>query len=386
MKIAIILLNQGRGSGGVAREHVESLLNLNHEVYFIHPGVGKGVPGAHNLDVKLPVQTMPVHEYLPAAKSGQKAVSTMDYEEAMSYVPAYENVLEGIISDIDLVIGHHANLTAIATANVCRRHQKPYVLFLHGTGIEPRHHGGYHNRVWDQIEKAILEANGLIVTTEYVRDELVRNLVNVDPAKFLILPCGVNIEEFHPNNTGDIFRKYDLPPQYVICPGAVTHAKGPQNVVEASKLYADLAPTIFIGDGDIREELAEKLGDRGQFLGFVSSEDKAQLINGATLLVGAPEKKEHFGIIYIEAMSGSVPVVAYEGGGVHSIVTKENGVLTKRNPKALGETIRSLLLDPVKRKAMGTAGRQRAEEQYAAPKLGVKLANWLSSACKLAVG
>ena len=86
-------------------------------------------------------------------------------------------------------------------------------------------------------------------------------------------------------------KKYDLPSQYVICPGALTKSKGPQNIVEASKYYSDLAATIFIGDGEIRQELEEKLDDRGRFLGFVSNEDKAQLINAATLLVAAPEKK-----------------------------------------------------------------------------------------------
>jgi len=35
MKIAILLLNKGRGSGEVAREHVRHLLKLGHKVYFL---------------------------------------------------------------------------------------------------------------------------------------------------------------------------------------------------------------------------------------------------------------------------------------------------------------------------------------------------------------
>jgi hypothetical protein len=38
----------------------------------------------------------------------------MHYEEAMEYVPAYERALEEIIHETDIVIGHHANLVAIA--------------------------------------------------------------------------------------------------------------------------------------------------------------------------------------------------------------------------------------------------------------------------------
>ena len=74
--------------------------------------------------------------------------------------------------------------------------------------------------------------------------------------------------------------KYNIIGDYVICPGALIASKGPQNVVKASVEYSDLAQTIFIGAGEIQEELEKELGERGKFLGFVSAEDKAKLING----------------------------------------------------------------------------------------------------------
>lgn len=378
MRVAILLLNKGRGSGGVAKEHAEYLLSQGHTIYFIHPEIGKGVEGAYNKEVYINNDILPVHEYLPSAKANQKAVSSMSYDEAMDYVPAYKNALEEIIQDIDIVIGHHANLTAIATASVCKQYKKPYALFLHGTGIEPRHHGLYNNKVWQLIQDAIVHANGIIVTTEYVRDQLVRNLIDLPIDRFLIQACGVNITEFHPDNTGNILEKYAINSKYVICPGALTKSKGPQNVVEASKYYSDLAMTIFIGDGELKEELANELGNRGKFLGFVSNADKAKLINAATLLVAGPDKKEHFGIIYTEAMAGSTPIVAYEGGGVNSIVTQDTGILTKRNPKTLGEEVRSLLLNQKTRDSMAIQCRKRAKELYANAVLGPKLSQWLS--------
>lgn len=377
MKISIILLNRGRGSGVVAKEHAEYLMSQGHLVYFMHPNVGKGISGANNKDIRLKSNIIPVHEYLPSAKTNQKAVSSMSYDEAMDYVPAYENALEEIISETDIVIGHHANLTAIATASICQRYNKPYVLFLHGTGIEPRHHGLYDDKVWQLIEDAIRKADGIIVTTEYVRDKLVRNLIDLPLDMFHIQPCGVDIMEFHPDNKNGIMEKYDLPAKYVICPGALTQSKGPQNVVEASKEYFDLAETIFIGEGELREQLEGQVGERGRFLGFVSNEDKARLINAAMLLVAAPEKKEHFGIIYTEAMSGSVPTVAYEGGGVNSIITPDTGVLTERNPKALGEAVKALLLNESRRLAMSTKCRKRATEFYSTTVLGPRLNDWL---------
>ena len=99
--------------------------------------------------------------------------------------------------------------------------------------------------------------------------------------------------------------------------------------------------------------------------------------DAATILVAAPEKKEHFGIIYTEAMAGNVPTVAYEGGGVNSIITDETGILTDRNPKALGEAVRSLLLDDEMRLTMALNCGERAKKYYATGVLGPRLNDWL---------
>ncbi len=303
----------------------------------------------------------------------------MSYEEVYPYVEDYERALEEFVDDVDIVIGHHANLTAIATCRVARSRAKPYVLFLHGTGIEPRHDGGYDDRVWELIRQSIERADGVLVTTEYVRDELVRPLAKVAPERFLILPCGVDLEQHRPDAAGDIATVYGLHEPYVICPGALIAAKGPQNVVAASEIYGELAQTIFIGDGELRAELEPKLGDRGRFLGFVSSADKVRLISGATALIAAPEKKEHFGIIYVEALaSGTVPI-AYSGGGVDCVITPDVGVLTEREPAALGAAVRSILMDGTRRSALATAGRERAEALYSYPRLVERLIEWLEA-------
>lgn len=377
MKLVVMLLNAGRGSGEVARQQVRRLVARGHEVVFLHPGVGEGVAGAVNVDVELPGPVTPVHEYLPSAGPDQKAVSAMTSDEALAFVPYYERALEVAAAGVDLVIGHHANLVALATARFARRRRRPFVLFLHGTGIEPRHHGGYDDRVWAEIEQAIRSADGILVTTDYVRDELVRPVVDVPVDRFLVLPCGIDLEEFHPDRAGAAARRFGLPERYVICPGALTSSKGPQNVVAASERYADLAPTVFIGAGGLQAELERELGDRGRFLGFVSAADKAALINGATLLVAAPEKKEHFGIIYAEALAGGTPCVAYEGGGVDSIVTPEVGTLTPRDPEALGEATRELLGDAPRRGRMAERARRRAEERFDTVRLAADLEGWL---------
>ncbi len=376
--VAIVSLNRGRGSGSVARNEASALIAAGHQVTYMYAGMSERVMGADNVDVPLHINVLPVHEYLPAWPDPQRRVATMPTGVAKRYAADFVAALSSI-DDVDLIVAHHASVTAPAAHAVARARDVPYAVFVHGTGIEPRHHGGYADKVWDDIATAIAGASSVIVTTPYVRDHLVRPLIDLPQERFFVLPCGVDLESFAPVPGTDIKAKYGLPDRYVICPGALTYPKGPQNVVSASTFYADLAETVFVGDGDLAGELAAALGERGRLLGYVPEVDKNALIAAATVLTAAPVKREHFGIIYVEALAAGAVPVAYSGGGVDSIVTPEVGVLTDRTPRALGEAIRALLPTEDRRRRMAMRGRQRAADLFSQDVLGRRFVDWAQS-------
>lgn len=376
MHIAVMTLNSGRGSGVVARHQVRALLDRGHQVTYMHPAMADGVPGADNRGVRLHSSVMPVHEYLPVHDETQRRVSSMPTGMATRYAADYVDALASL-GHVDLILAHHASVTAVAARAVARARGIPYVIFVHGTGIEPRFQGGYSDPIWRNIAGAVAQAAGVIVTTPYVRDQLTLPLVDVPADRFLVLPCGVDTDEFTPADVPAVRRKYDLPNRYVISPGALTYSKGPQNVVAATRFYSDLAPTVFLGDGDLAPQISQELGERGRLLGFVPHADKAALINSATILTAAPVKREHFGIIYIEALAAGTPPVAYSGGGVDSIVTPCVGSLTARAPRDLGLEVRRLLLDDERRRLMAIAGRVRAESLFDQRRIGAGFIDWI---------
>ena len=379
MRIAVMMLNRGRGSGVVARQHVRALVEAGHKVTLLYPLMGDGVAGASNCNVPLHSDVLPVHEYLPVGAIRQRQVAEMSAGEAFAYTADYEEALWEATERADLIVGHHANISAIAVDRVARRRNIPFVLFVHGTGIEPMYRGGYAPAVWTEVDAAVRRAAGVIVTTPYVRDQLVRPVVPVPADRFLVLPCGVDLDELTPDGADDVCGRFELPASYVVSPGAVTWLKGTHNVVAASEHYADLAPTVFVGEGELRPQLEQRLGHRGRFVGFVSDADKAALINGAAIVAAAPEKQEHFGIIYVEGLAAGAVPVAYRGGGVDTIVTPDVGILTERTPAALGEAIRKLLLDPPRRSALAKAGRVKAAATFDRRNLGAKLVAWLET-------
>jgi glycosyltransferase involved in cell wall biosynthesis len=81
-----------------------------------------------------------------------------------------------------------------------------------------------------------------------------------------------------------------------------------------------------------------------------------------------PSLDEGFGAALVEAMAMGLPVVASAVGGLLEIVEEgQSGYLVPpADPEALARRLRTLLLDPALRCAMGSAGRERVLKHFSA--------------------
>ena len=105
------------------------------------------------------------------------------------------------------------------------------------------------------------------------------------------------------------------------------------------------------------------LSDSFYWPGFVS--DPAEIMSQIDLLVH-PADNESFGRVVVEAMAASLPVVGVNGGGVAEIILPgvTGLVAQKDHPQDLADCIQQLARDPRRSRAMGEAGRKRAEAHY----------------------
>jgi glycosyltransferase involved in cell wall biosynthesis len=118
---------------------------------------------------------------------------------------------------------------------------------------------------------------------------------------------------------------------------------------------------IIAGDGSERkplEQLAEKLlPGRCFFAGKVARKEMYMLYSAGDIFV-FPGIRESLGMVYLEAQSCGLPVIAFDNGGIPEVVQKDiSGFLTK--PFAEQEfiaAVQSLLADETRRKSMGNAG------------------------------
>jgi glycosyltransferase involved in cell wall biosynthesis len=128
----------------------------------------------------------------------------------------------------------------------------------------------------------------------------------------------------------------------------------------------------IVGAGPERQRLdhlARDLGiaDRVSFLGHLPLQELTAEYRNAALFA-LPTAQEGFGIVFLEAMASSLVVVAGRAGAVPEVVEEGVTALLVRpdDDRALAERLAELLENPVKRTAMGSAGRAQVL-RYDAP-------------------
>ena len=114
-----------------------------------------------------------------------------------------------------------------------------------------------------------------------------------------------------------------------------------------------------------RELFHRGLGDYVKYLGRKFGVEKSAVFSASDIFV-FPTNNDTFGLVNLEAMQYSLPVISTREGGIPDIVIDgETGILVEKNdPEGLADAIASLIEDPELARRMGHAGRKRLEENF----------------------
>jgi glycosyltransferase involved in cell wall biosynthesis len=128
------------------------------------------------------------------------------------------------------------------------------------------------------------------------------------------------------------------------------------------------ARLLIVGDGPLRATLeaqAAALG-LGEAVIFTGWRDDARALMPACDAVGVPSRWEGFGLVTLEAMGCTRPVIASRVSALPEIVQDgETGLLVPPDdPPALAEAITKLLDDPDRAAALGRAGYERLQQHF----------------------
>ncbi|KQQ85263.1 MULTISPECIES: glycogen synthase [Micrococcaceae] len=299
------------------------------------------------------------------------------------------------IAGADLVHSHtwYANMAGHLASLL---HGIPHVLSAHS--LEPLRPwkaeqlgGGYALSSW--VEKTAYEAAAAIIAvSEGMRQDILRSYPDVDPEKVRVVHNGIDVEMWKRDENGDAIRALGIDPARpsVVFVGRNTRQKGvPYLLRAAAKLPDDVQLVLCLGAADTPElaaETAALIEDlQKQRTGVVLIErmlprhELIQVLSHATAFA-CPSIYEPLGIVNLEAMACGAAVVASATGGIPEVVEHgrtgllvdleqvTDGTGTPLDPEKFvsefAAALTEVVSDPDRARAMGQAGRERAEKHF----------------------
>jgi phosphatidyl-myo-inositol alpha-mannosyltransferase len=336
--------------GGVT-EHVRhlstQLRNRGHEVTVLAPssrvGDDHGIPGYVRIGRSVAVRSNGSVAHLALSFHLVRRVRALLHE-----------------ADYD-VVHYHEPLVPALPITVLRFHRGANVGTFHA--MARRNLGYYYGRPF--LKRYFNRLHARIAVSAAARDFIARYF----EADWQIVPNGIDCSRFNPR----------LPPvegirepgwTTVLFVGRLESRKGLPTLLQA---FGELRQRrsnirlVVVGDGPMRwgyERQAEALGIPDvQFCGHVPAEMLPRYYASADLFCAPATGGESFGIVLLEAMASSVPVIASAIPGFSQVV--DHGVtgllVPPRDAVAWAAALELLVDSPNTRSAMGAAGMQKAQ-------------------------
>jgi glycosyltransferase involved in cell wall biosynthesis/predicted metal-dependent phosphoesterase TrpH len=149
----------------------------------------------------------------------------------------------------------------------------------------------------------------------------------------------------------------------VLYAGRITSEKGVDLLADAFALAHQRDPRLHLvlaGDGPERTQLAERLGARASFLGWLEGGHLPAAYASADIFV-FPSATDTFGQVVLEAQASGVPVVAVAAGGPLSLIEdRVTGLLCAPEPAAIADALLELAASPLLRERLAGAGLKSA--------------------------
>lgn len=190
-----------------------------------------------------------------------------------------------------------------------------------------------------------------------------------------VIPMGIDRDTFAPGPRPErLVERYGLRETFtMLFVGRLTKVKGVEYLLEAAQKLRDAGvefKLLIVGDGPDRPELEafvkkHQLTKYVVFVGWVNKAELPEYYHAADVMVG-PSLHEALGVVFIEAQTGGVPVVASNVDGIPDVVVDgETGFLVERkSAQALFERLKQLYDDPRLRQKLARQAHKTISEHF----------------------
>lgn len=249
--------------------------------------------------------------------------------------------------------------------------------------LSPAYHVETQSSMAWQLKYLARSCTKLAVYTEKECMDL--ESIGIPKEKIHVIPPGIEPQSADACS-GKRFRdKYKLgDAPIVLFAGSKSTDKGYTHLVEAMRIVQKVIPTavfVSIGHGSdaLHAETLQKLPNSIN-LGYVPVQEKNDAF-AACSIFAMPSRSDSFGIVYTEAWLQKKPVIGARCGSIPWIIHDGiDGLLVAfGNVDELAHNILSLLKDPDRCETLGTAGYMYVNNNYLAPIVSHRLANYYQS-------
>lgn len=211
----------------------------------------------------------------------------------------------------------------------------------------------YFNTLKRNDRRNTRSAGKVLVNSKFIQSSM-SQIYGVDTA---VSYHGIDADLFHPMQIEK--------GNFVLSVGSLTPLKGFDFIIEGlAKLPSAIRPPLIIvsnfqnpPEKTYLEEMAARLKVSLQLLANISDKKLVELYNRAKLVAYTP-LREPFGLVALEAMACSTPVVAVREGGIsETIVDGRTGTLVSRDANEFADAIAALLDNPAEASEYGRNGR-----------------------------
>jgi phosphatidyl-myo-inositol alpha-mannosyltransferase len=333
--------------GGVqyhVRDLAQTLIAMGHSVSVLAPGE-EGSPG-------LPGYVVAAGKAVPIPYNG--SVARLQFG-LVSAARVRRWLRDG---DFDVVHVHEPAPPSLSLL-ACMIYDGPLVATFHAAATRSRVLAMFDTMLQPFLEKL----SGRIAVSPAARKLIVEHL----GADAVVIPNGVAVNTFagaepfagYPRSGGTIgfIGRYDEP------------RKGMDVLIGALDLIAPTRPDLQLliaGRGDAEEfwaRLPRSLAHQVRLLGQVSEPDKARLLRSVDLCCAPNTGGESFGIILLEAMAASTPIVGSDLDAFRRVVDAPSGeragvLFETGSSRALAQALTRVLDDPPLRAALAALGAE----------------------------
>ena len=197
--------------------------------------------------------------------------------------------------------------------------------------------------------------------------------------KCRVVPIGIPDESFQSEE--QVVRRSDK--KIVFALGRLIYYKGFPYLIKAAKYLHNDIEVIIAGEGGDKEKLLQLIKDdnvqnRVTLVGRVTDEQKIALFKTCSLFcLPSINKAEAFGVVLLEAMSFSKPLVTFhiEGSGVNALNRNNiTGLMANSfDEKKLAEAINKICADNALEKRLASQARLSYEQNFTIEAMGSKL-------------